>query len=84
MPLKGARKNCANMARLSLSNNQLLHIPYRFAECAHLRYLNIRANNFREFPKGVRSSLSQYRINFAATNGSLIDIQVAFARDSGS
>ncbi|KUL84499.1 hypothetical protein ZTR_06186 [Talaromyces verruculosus] len=38
---------------LSLSNNQLLHIPYRFAECAHLRYLNIRANNFREFPKGI-------------------------------
>ncbi|KAL4873187.1 hypothetical protein BDV12DRAFT_98421 [Aspergillus spectabilis] len=39
--------------RLSLSNNQLVHIPYRFAECSHLRYLNIRANNFREFPKGV-------------------------------
>ncbi|KAJ5149519.1 hypothetical protein N7448_001097 [Penicillium atrosanguineum] len=39
--------------RLSLSNNHLFHIPYRFAECSHLRYLNIRANNFREFPKGV-------------------------------
>ncbi|KAJ5635239.1 uncharacterized protein N7484_008552 [Penicillium longicatenatum] len=39
--------------RLSLSNNHLFHIPYRFAECCHLRYLNIRANNFREFPKGV-------------------------------
>ncbi|KAE8144841.1 cell morphogenesis protein Sog2 [Aspergillus avenaceus] len=39
--------------RLSLSNNQLFHIPYRFAECSHLRYLNIRANSFREFPKGV-------------------------------
>ncbi|KAJ5326038.1 uncharacterized protein N7506_009140 [Penicillium brevicompactum] len=39
--------------RLSLSNNQIFHIPYRFAECSHLRYLNIRANNFREFPKGV-------------------------------
>ncbi|KKA23902.1 Adenylate cyclase [Rasamsonia emersonii CBS 393.64] len=39
--------------RLSLSNNQLSRIPYRFSECAHLRYLNIRANNFREFPKGV-------------------------------
>ncbi|KAL2833409.1 RAM signaling pathway protein-domain-containing protein [Aspergillus cavernicola] len=39
--------------RLSLSNNHLVHIPYRFAECSHLRYLNIRANNFREFPKGV-------------------------------
>ncbi|KAL2013821.1 hypothetical protein VTN00DRAFT_1346 [Thermoascus crustaceus] len=39
--------------RLSLSNNHIFHIPYRFAECSHLRYLNIRANNFREFPKGV-------------------------------
>ncbi|OQD85505.1 hypothetical protein PENANT_c010G04110 [Penicillium antarcticum] len=39
--------------RLSLSNNYLFHIPYRFAECLHLRYLNIRANNFREFPKGI-------------------------------
>ncbi|KAJ5915119.1 hypothetical protein N7454_011231 [Penicillium verhagenii] len=39
--------------RLSLSNNHLFHIPYRFAECSHLRYLNIRANNFREFPKGI-------------------------------
>ncbi|KAH1906122.1 hypothetical protein KXV57_005585 [Aspergillus fumigatus] len=39
--------------RLSLSNNHLFHIPYRFAECSHLRYLNIRANNFREFPRGV-------------------------------
>ncbi|KAL4785724.1 RAM signaling pathway protein-domain-containing protein [Aspergillus varians] len=39
--------------RLSLWNNQLVHIPYRFAECSHLRYLNVRANNFREFPKGV-------------------------------
>ncbi|KAL4927169.1 putative cell morphogenesis protein Sog2 [Aspergillus undulatus] len=39
--------------RLSLWNNQLVHIPYRFAECSHLRYLNVRSNNFREFPKGV-------------------------------
>ncbi|PKY02185.1 cell morphogenesis protein Sog2 [Aspergillus campestris IBT 28561] len=39
--------------RLSLSHNHLFHIPYRFAECSHLKYLNIRSNNFREFPKGV-------------------------------
>jgi Leucine-rich repeat (LRR) protein len=45
------------LSRLSLSNNHLFRIPYRFAECAHLRYLNIRANNFREFPKGVRCLL---------------------------
>lgn len=42
-------------SRLSLSNNYLVRIPYRFSECAHLRYLNIRANNFREIPKGVRT-----------------------------
>lgn len=41
-------------SRLSLSNNHIFHIPFRFSECSHLRYLNIRANNFREFPKGVR------------------------------
>ena len=39
--------------RLSLSNNHIFQIPYRFADCFHLRYLNIRANNFREFPKAV-------------------------------
>ncbi|KAL4956546.1 RAM signaling pathway protein-domain-containing protein [Aspergillus filifer] len=39
--------------RLSLWNNQLVNIPYRFAECSHLRYLNVRANSFREFPTGV-------------------------------
>ncbi|WEW55455.1 RAM signaling network component [Emydomyces testavorans] len=43
------------VARLSLSNNYIDHIPYRFQECIHLRYLNIRANNFTEFPKGVLS-----------------------------
>ncbi|ODH20144.1 hypothetical protein ACO22_05957 [Paracoccidioides brasiliensis] len=43
------------VARLSLSNNHIDHIPYRFSECTHLRYLNIRANNFTQFPKGVLS-----------------------------
>ncbi|EEP81922.1 predicted protein [Uncinocarpus reesii 1704] len=41
------------VARLSLSNNYIDRIPCRFQECIHLRYLNIRANNFTEFPKGV-------------------------------
>ncbi|KAL2374990.1 cell morphogenesis protein Sog2 [Blastomyces gilchristii SLH14081] len=41
------------VARLSLSNNHIDHIPLRFSECTHLRYLNIRANNFTQFPKGV-------------------------------
>ncbi|OJD18877.1 hypothetical protein AJ78_01132 [Emergomyces pasteurianus Ep9510] len=43
------------VARLSLSNNHIDHIPYRFSECTHLRYLNIRANNFTQFPRGVFS-----------------------------
>jgi hypothetical protein len=41
--------------RLSLSHNQIWHIPLRFAECSQLRYLNIRTNVFREIPRGVRS-----------------------------
>lgn len=40
--------------RLSLSHNQIWHIPPRFAECLQLRYLNIRVNVFRELPRGVR------------------------------
>ena len=40
--------------RLSLSHNQIWHIPLRFAECSQLRYLNIRTNVFREIPRGVR------------------------------
>ncbi|PGH27497.1 hypothetical protein AJ80_00738 [Polytolypa hystricis UAMH7299] len=43
------------VARLSLSNNHIDHVPYRFSECIHLRYLNIRANDFTEFPKEVLS-----------------------------
>lgn len=39
--------------RLSLSQNQIWHIPLRFSECTHLRYLNIRSNVFREIPRGV-------------------------------
>src|SRR6266511_1619572 len=42
-----------NRNRLSLSHNQIWHLPYRFAECSQLRYLNVRANVFREFPKAV-------------------------------
>ncbi|OAL67396.1 cell morphogenesis protein Sog2 [Trichophyton rubrum] len=43
------------VARLSLSNNHIDRIPSRFSECIHLRYLNIRANNFTEFPRVVYS-----------------------------
>lgn len=52
------KENKLTLNRLSLSNNHIFHIPYRFAECSHLRYLNIRANNFREFPKGVRKEVA--------------------------
>lgn len=43
----------AEVERLSLSHNQIWHIPLRFAECSQLRYLNIRTNVFREIPRGV-------------------------------
>lgn len=43
----------AEVERLSLSHNQIWHIPLRFSECTHLRYLNIRSNQFREIPRGV-------------------------------
>ena len=39
--------------RLSLSHNQIWHIPYRFVECAKIRYLNVRSNQIRDFPKAV-------------------------------
>jgi hypothetical protein len=43
----------AEVERLSLSHNQIWHIPLRFAECSQLRYLNIRSNVFREIPRGI-------------------------------
>ncbi|KAI1611986.1 RAM signaling pathway protein-domain-containing protein [Exophiala viscosa] len=43
----------AEVERLSLSHNQIWHIPLRFSDCTHLRYLNIRSNVFREIPRGV-------------------------------
>lgn len=43
----------AEVERLSLSHNQIWHIPLRFSECSHLRYLNIKSNVFREIPRGV-------------------------------
>lgn len=66
--------------RLSLSNNHLFHIPYRFAECSHLRYLNIRANNFREFPKGVSTGNVSTLFSFLLTHTP--GIQVAVVRNS--
>jgi hypothetical protein len=54
MILLAARVFVSDPNRLSLSNNHIDRIPQRFSECTHLRYLNIRANNFAEFPKEVR------------------------------
>ncbi|KAI9815022.1 MAG: RAM signaling network component [Pycnora praestabilis] len=42
-----------DIERLALPHNQIWQFPYRFAECAHLRYLNLRSNAFREFPRAV-------------------------------
>lgn len=43
-----------DVERLSLSHNLLWLLPYKFSECSQLRYLNIRGNEFRDFPKAVR------------------------------
>jgi hypothetical protein len=43
----------SEVERLSLSHNQIWHIPLRFAECSQLRYLNIRTCMFREIPRSV-------------------------------
>ena len=51
--------------RLSLSHNQIWHIPLRFSECSQLRYLNIRTNVFREIPRGVSFDLGS---NLDSTN----------------
>ncbi|KAI9872684.1 MAG: RAM signaling network component, partial [Pleopsidium flavum] len=48
------------VARLSLSHNQIWHIPYKFAECTKLTYVNIRYNLLKEFPKAVGTP-STYR-----------------------
>jgi len=50
----------AEVERLSLSHNQIWHIPLRFCECSQLRYLNIRNNVFREIPRGVSCTSSDY------------------------
>lgn len=42
-----------NGHRLSLAHNLIWHIPYRFAECNPIKYLNLRDNLFKEFPRAV-------------------------------
>ncbi|KAI8959436.1 RAM signaling pathway protein-domain-containing protein [Daldinia sp. FL1419] len=38
------------LERLALSHNKLTTLPARFSECTHLRYLNLKGNQIREFP----------------------------------
>lgn len=45
--------NATLARRLALSHNQISSLPSRFSECTSLRYLNIRANNIRDFPMSV-------------------------------
>lgn len=52
--------------RLSLSHNQIWHIPLRFAECSQLRYLNIRTNVFREIPRGVSPHLNHAQVQLTS------------------
>lgn len=48
-----AHADAENGHSLSLAHNQIWHIPYRFAECNPIKYLNLRDNLFKEFPKAV-------------------------------
>ncbi len=41
------------VVRLGLSQNLLSSLPVEVSRLGQLRYLNIRANHFREFPKAV-------------------------------
>jgi hypothetical protein len=43
---------------LKLDYNHIWHIPYKFEECVMLKYLNLRNNRFKDFPKAV----SHYQI----------------------
>lgn len=45
---------CLLFYSLKLAHNQIWHVPYKFAECTPLKYLNLRGNRFKEFPKAVR------------------------------
>lgn len=36
-----------------LNHNQIDSLPIRFSDCAHITYLNLRANRFKYFPKAI-------------------------------
>ena len=50
-------------SRLQLAHNQIWHLPYRFTECTPLKYLNLRGNRFKEFPKAVSDATKYTFVN---------------------
>ena len=47
--------------RLQLAHNLIWQIPPRIVECTPLKYLNLRANRLKEFPKAVRQTALEFR-----------------------
>lgn len=45
------------VGRLKLSHNQISQVPFKFEHCEVLKYLNLRGNRFKEFPKAVGSTV---------------------------
>ncbi|KZF25732.1 hypothetical protein L228DRAFT_280952 [Xylona heveae TC161] len=42
-----------DIERLALPHNQIRQFPSNFAQCSHLRYLNVRYNDLRSFPNTI-------------------------------
>lgn len=54
--LYGSRMRADLDCSLKLDYNHIWHIPYKFDECVMLKYLNLRNNRFKDFPKAVSHS----------------------------
>ena len=64
----------SEVERLSLSHNQIWHIPLRFAECSQLRYLNIRTCVFREIPRSIPKRDLHGQLNTDCTSYILVTL----------